>query len=47
MTLKVNYGYFSSVGGIAGNVLRLYLVADLELQNLKFRTSENRRTKLK
>ena len=23
MTLKVNYGYFSGVGGIAGNVLWL------------------------
>jgi len=23
MTLKVNYGYFSGVGGIAGNVLQI------------------------
>jgi hypothetical protein len=31
---------------MAGNVLQLYLVADLEAQNFKFRTNENSRTKL-
>ena len=35
MTLKVNYGYFSGVGGIAGNGLQLYLVADFENENFK------------
>ena len=29
MTLKVNYGYFSGVGGIAGNVLGLCVVGEL------------------
>ena len=31
---------------IEPNVLQLYLVADFEIQNFKFRTNENRRTKL-
>ena len=31
---------------MAHNVLQLYLVADLKKQNFKFRTNENRRTKL-
>ena len=37
MTLKVNYGYFSGVGGIAGNILQLNAVGDLkhEIINLK------------
>ena len=31
---------------IVANVLQLYLVADLENENFKFRTNEHRRTKL-
>jgi hypothetical protein len=31
---------------MTANVLQLYLVADFEKQNFKFRTNENRRTKL-
>ena len=31
---------------ITANGLQLYLVADLEAQNFKLRTNENRRTKL-
>jgi hypothetical protein len=31
---------------MTANGSQVYLVADLEVQNLKFRTNENRRTKL-
>jgi hypothetical protein len=34
MTLKVNYGYFSGVGGIAGNVLQISEGKDLETKIL-------------
>ena len=30
MTLKVNYGYFSTVAGIAGNGRRVWEVAPIE-----------------
>ena len=47
MTLNHNYGYFSGVGsGIAGNGSQVYLVADLEAQNLNLIQNENRNTKL-
>lgn len=34
------------VGSIAHNVLQLYLVADFENENFKFRTNDNRSRKL-
>jgi len=37
---------FSSQVGMTANVPQVYLVADFENENLKFRTDENRRTKL-
>ena len=40
MTLKVNYGYFSGVGGIAGNVSGLCVVA--LSRNLKLTTTLDR-----
>jgi len=40
MTLKVNYGYFSGVDGIAGNVFGLYARAGFEKQNFNLSTND-------
>ena len=45
MTLKVNYDYFSGVGGIAGNVFGAWRRLGLEPLNFKFKTNDYRKHK--